>query len=225
MMTEFTVDDIRSLLTELGRRLESRGLFSTIYVVGGAAMALVYDRRRVTDDIDAVFDQADAVMEIAEEMASDRGIQPDWLNSSVRQFLPGPPSDDREATTYEVPGLSISRASPRHLLAMKMAAYRPQDQRDLVTLFDTLGIADPVEAVDITFAVYGDEYLDLAGGRGGREEYLLRASTVMARLQATRGAPRSEIGGAASSRCGRCGQPLGSAESTARGMDPGCAQK
>lgn len=32
-----TVDDIRRLLEELGRRLEAKGVHTTLYIVGGAA--------------------------------------------------------------------------------------------------------------------------------------------------------------------------------------------
>jgi Nucleotidyltransferase of unknown function (DUF6036) len=39
----------------LGDRLVQRGVVADIYVFGGAAMALAYDARRATRDIDAVF--------------------------------------------------------------------------------------------------------------------------------------------------------------------------
>jgi hypothetical protein len=48
-------------------------------------------------------------------MAADHGLPPDWLNDSVRGFVPG---DDAEAVRYTVPGLAVALASPRHLLAM-----------------------------------------------------------------------------------------------------------
>lgn len=41
------------LLTEVGARLLARGREGQIYVVGGAAMALTFDSRRVTRDVDA----------------------------------------------------------------------------------------------------------------------------------------------------------------------------
>lgn len=39
----------------MGRHLERRGLQGDLYVVGGAALALAYDARRTTRDVDAVF--------------------------------------------------------------------------------------------------------------------------------------------------------------------------
>lgn len=41
---------IVALLTELGRRLDRQGVHAEIYVVGGGAMALAYNRERVTRD-------------------------------------------------------------------------------------------------------------------------------------------------------------------------------
>jgi hypothetical protein len=48
--------EIISLLRELGERLEARGLAGEMYVVGGAAIALAFDERRSTADVDAVFE-------------------------------------------------------------------------------------------------------------------------------------------------------------------------
>ncbi|HXL88618.1 MAG TPA: hypothetical protein VN969_06460 [Streptosporangiaceae bacterium] len=39
----------------LGDRLARRGVVADLYVFGGAAMALAYDSRRTTSDVDALF--------------------------------------------------------------------------------------------------------------------------------------------------------------------------
>ncbi len=64
------------LLAELGERLVGRGIEAEIYVVGGAAMMLAYDRTRVTRDIDAVGVPQEEVDAEAAAMAgkSARGI-------------------------------------------------------------------------------------------------------------------------------------------------------
>jgi methylmalonyl-CoA mutase cobalamin-binding subunit len=48
-------DEILRALAALGADLAERGLVADLYVVGGAAIALAYDERRATRDIDAVF--------------------------------------------------------------------------------------------------------------------------------------------------------------------------
>jgi hypothetical protein len=49
-------DQIIELLSALSDRLEARSIRGELYVVGGAAIALAYDERRSTHDIDAVFE-------------------------------------------------------------------------------------------------------------------------------------------------------------------------
>ncbi|MDQ6840143.1 MAG: nucleotidyltransferase [Actinomycetota bacterium] len=171
---EFTAEDIRRLLTELGRRLHAEGIQATIYVVGGAAMALAVDRRRVTDDIDAIFDHKQTIEHEVAKMATEYGLRDRWLNDAAMSV----PHRNEAGTLLEVPGLAISTASPRHLLAMKMAAFRPQDQQDLDILFRTVGISSPEEAVRTVFDVYG---LDYAANFGPNEDYVLRARAVLSR--------------------------------------------
>lgn len=46
---------VRALFVELSDRLEVVGETAQLFVVGGAAMALAYDQRRLTRDVDALF--------------------------------------------------------------------------------------------------------------------------------------------------------------------------
>jgi len=48
-------ESIIEAFRRLGSRLARRGTVADIYVFGGAAMALAYDSRRATRDIDAIF--------------------------------------------------------------------------------------------------------------------------------------------------------------------------
>ncbi|MEA1903709.1 MAG: hypothetical protein U9N56_09310 [Actinomycetota bacterium] len=174
---EFSRDDIKELLEELGRRLLARNVTGTIYVAGGAAIALEFPERRVTRDIDALFGPAQAVREEADAMAAERGLAPTWLSDSVRAFMPS--GDDAQATTYSVPGLDVSVASPRYLLAMKMAAGRPQDLHDLILIFRELGITQAVEAADIAQEVHGSDSVLLPP----RDELILYAEGVLNRME------------------------------------------
>jgi hypothetical protein len=54
-------DDILGLLDELANRLESQGLHGDLFLVGGAAMALAYNARRATRDLDGVFEPKQVV--------------------------------------------------------------------------------------------------------------------------------------------------------------------
>lgn len=174
-----SADEIRELLTELGRRLSDVGVDATVYVVGGAAIALELDRRRVTADVDAVFHPVTTVRAQAMAMARERDLPANWLDDAVRPFLPGDPGDDVGAVKLELPGISIAIASPRHLLAMKMAAYRPGlDQRDLELLFRVLEVGTSEQVADIAIAVYGEHSVVLPG----RDELVLSARAVFDRI-------------------------------------------
>ena len=176
---ELTVGDIRGLLDELGRRLQDRDVEATVYIVGGAAIALEMDARRVTTDVDALFHPEVTVQAEARAMAADHGLPGDWLNTAARAFVPG---GDHGAVPYEVPGLAVTLASPEHLLAMKMIAFRPTDVPDLEMLFRELGIATAEEAADLARSVYGPGAPMLPG----RDELLLSAEVVLERLAVSR---------------------------------------
>lgn len=180
---ELTADEVRALLTELGRRLHENGVEATMYIVGGAAIALEIDTRRVTADVDAIFHPATTVRAEAEQLAVERGLPKDWLNNSVAAFVPG---GDADAVPLAVPGMAVTTGSPEHLLAMKMAAYRPgKDQADLEVLFERLDVSTPEEAADIALRVYGEYSVVLPA----RDELVLSARAVLDRR---RGARRRE---------------------------------
>lgn len=56
---------IEEVFRRLGDRLAKRGVVADIYVFGGAAMALAYDSRRATRDVDALFQPHGIVLEEA----------------------------------------------------------------------------------------------------------------------------------------------------------------
>lgn len=148
-----------SLLTALGARLKARGVQGSVYVVGGAAISTTFDDgRRLTSDIDAMASPADIIAVEAALLAIERDLPPNWLNSNAKPWIPSP-SSDTGATVTEIPGLTVTIASPRHLLAMKMVAFRTIDRSDLVRLFERLHIQTPEEAADIVDEVYGVENL------------------------------------------------------------------
>ncbi len=143
----FDRDTIEALLKEVGVRLEDRGVQGRLFVVGGAAMALAYGRRRTTQDVDAVFEPKEVIHDVARQIAVERGLHPDWLNDGVKEFLVG---TDPDATTHlDEPGLRVEVASPRYLFVLKALAARvDRDTGDLVTLFGLCGFRDVDEALD-----------------------------------------------------------------------------
>jgi hypothetical protein len=74
---------IEEAFRQLGERLTRRGVVADIYVFGGAAMALAYDARRSTRDIDAVFEPHGIVLDEARNVAKELGLPSWWLNEQA----------------------------------------------------------------------------------------------------------------------------------------------
>lgn len=152
--------EIVELLEELGRRLAARDIEGEMYVVGGAAIALAFDSRRSTADIDAVFEPKTAIYEAAGELADERGLPDGWLNDAVKGFIAG--ADPDAPLVLEVPGLRVSTASPRILLAMKVLSHRVgEDEDDVRLLAGELHLSAADDILALAESVYGDR-LDAA---------------------------------------------------------------
>lgn len=103
--------EIVGALEALGEELHRRGVTGEMYIVGGAAIALAYDERRSTRDLDAVFEPKAVIYEAAAEVAERLGLPPGWLNDAVKGFLAG--DDPEAAPVLDVPGLRCLAASRR----------------------------------------------------------------------------------------------------------------
>src|SRR4029453_16197320 len=174
-----TAAELRSLLEELGRRLHDRGLEGRLLIVGDAAMSLLHDERRSTRDIDGQFEPAQAIQQVAVEIAGERGLRDNWLSSDAIAFLPAIDADDR-VVFRDIPGLTVELASARVLLAMKMAAFRTTDIPDLMVLFEDSQIRDPDDAVRITRELYGEHAVAIRDDDD--EDLRLRAEDVLDRI-------------------------------------------
>jgi hypothetical protein len=145
--------------TNLGERLARRGVVADVYVVGGAAMMLAYDSRRATRDVDALFTPHGVVLEEAHAVARELRLPRSWLNEQASVYIST--RSDREARpVFEHPGLRVSAASPRHLLAMKvLSARRYADFDDTVLLLRVLGVVSVEQVVEVCTAVFPQEPL------------------------------------------------------------------
>ena len=148
--------EILQALTALGRRLATRGIVGELNVVGGAAIALAFDERWATRDIDAVFEPKLIVYEEAVRVADELDLPEGWLNDGVKGFLAGP--DPWPTSVFEVPGLRVQSASPEMLLALKCLAHRlGEDDDDVRLLARHLGLTDPDDVLDLVVEVFGDQ--------------------------------------------------------------------
>jgi hypothetical protein len=147
--------DIIAALTALAGELERRGTSAEMYVVGGAAIALAFDERRATRDIDAVFEPKNLVYEAAATVADRLDLPPGWLNDAVKGFLEG--EDPAAAPVLDLPGLRVLAASPEILLALKVLAHRVgEDEEDVRLLASELGLTNAEQVLAVAERTYGD---------------------------------------------------------------------
>ena len=130
---------IEEAFRRLGDRLAKRGVVADLYVFGGAAMALAYDSRRTTRDVDALIKPHGIVVEEALAVAAELNLPRWWLNEQASSYV-APGGDSGASRVFDHPGLRVFAASPEHLLAMKALAARPRDAEDIRQLARVLGL-------------------------------------------------------------------------------------
>lgn len=130
---------ILALLGRLDEACVEAGIDAELFLVGGAAMALMYDVGRATRDLDGIFAPSAELRAIIARLGADEDLQPDWLNDAAKGFLPG--NDPHAQDGYVGQALRVQVASPRYLLAMKLLSARPErDFDDAVRLAELAGI-------------------------------------------------------------------------------------
>jgi hypothetical protein len=192
---EFTAGEIVDLLSELDNRLKTRGVSASVFVVGGAAIAVTSnDNPRRTEDIDAIT-RDEVVVDEARAMASQRKLPEDWLNTRASPWMPPLPAGALQRS--DGPGLHITYAADEFLLATKLVAQRRKDAGDIVALARRLQLenasADELEQVIYRYYTDEDSLEFILDGRDiEREVQLLaaRAERLLAnRSTTTRATP------------------------------------
>ncbi len=149
----FARGEILNALQALGDELTSKGIRGQVFIVGGAAMAIAYSTRRVTRDVDAVFEPKASIYEAATKVAGDLGLPDDWLNDAAKGFMPGHDEDARPVPDIE--GIEITTASPRYMLGMKLMAMRfGEDDEDIEILIRECDLQSAKEALDLVEQMY-----------------------------------------------------------------------
>ncbi|AVT30324.1 hypothetical protein C6361_13390 [Plantactinospora sp. BC1] len=147
---------IEDAFRRLGDRLARRGVIADLYVFGGAAMALAYDARRATRDIDAVFQPHGIVLDEARAVADELGLPHWWLNEQASAYV-APGGDATAPRVFDHPGLRVAAASPEHLLAMKVLAARRRDAEDIRFLVERLGLTSAEQVLRLCGEIFPEE--------------------------------------------------------------------
>jgi len=176
-MTLLSRQELLEGFADLATELRQRGVHAKLFLVGGAAMALGYDARRTTDDVDVLSVPSAAVMDAAHAVALRRGWARSWLDDGARVFAP----DLEEAGTVVIEGdsLEVVVGSPRYLLAMKLFAARSDDLADARALAVLAGIQNAAQAE----ALVENAYRAWFARMDHHEKGLIRRQAVQRRRQ------------------------------------------
>jgi predicted nucleotidyltransferase len=158
-MALLTAEQIKFGLERLGQLAALEGLQLRLALVGGAVMALVYQARASTRDVDALFfspPDAATVRRLALLVALEMGFSEDWLNDGAKGFVQGLELGQRLIATE---GIEVWQVSPAQLLAMKLSAWRDDtDIQDATRLLQEFsGTRDEVWRQLEPFLSKGDE--------------------------------------------------------------------
>ncbi len=163
-VTALNADAIRQALDLLNRKLADRQVTAELCVFGGAVMALVFDARESTRDVDAIMVPKSQLAEAALEVSSQLGLPHTWLNDGVKGFV-SLHGDYTEAGMPQFEHLRIMRPTAEYLLAMKCLAARSDvfddapDRQDALVLARHLGLTTEAEMLDIVSRFYPDSQL------------------------------------------------------------------
>ena len=123
-------------------------------------MVLAFTARLATKDVDALFQPAQAIRELARNIAEEQQLSPDWLNDGVKGFI----SDRHQTTSADLPQfphLRLTMPVPEYMLAMKCMAARlgggagePTDVADIIFLVRHLKLKSAREVLDIAGQYY-----------------------------------------------------------------------
>ena len=123
-------------------------------------MVLAFRARPSTKDVDAIFQPAALVRELARTVAAELALPPDWLNDGAKAFI----SVRHETTDADLPqfeGLRLTAPTAEYMLAMKCMASRiaagpgdPGDVADISFLASPLGLRSAAEALAIVARYY-----------------------------------------------------------------------
>src|SRR5438132_190890 len=155
-----TREQILSALHALSDELGKQDITGEVCLFGGTVMFLAFRARLSTKDVDAVFQPATIIRELARRIADEQHLSDNWLNDGVKGFV----SARHETTTGNLPQFSFLRLTmpvPEYLLAMKCMASRlggtadePTDVSDIIFLVRHLNLKSAKEVLDLVAQYY-----------------------------------------------------------------------
>lgn len=142
-------NNIETYLQQINDELAKKGTYGEVIVCGGAVMAMVYNARDFTKDIDAAYAPKEEIQKIISQIAANQEMEEDWLNDGVKGFLDTQRLNFEEIRSYS--HLTVKAPDTEGMLALKLASARTEskDADDAIVLMKELNIECMEEIYDI----------------------------------------------------------------------------
>jgi hypothetical protein len=147
---------LRALSDELGRH----DAMGEVCLFGGTVMVLAFAARVSTKDVDALFQPAQLIRDLARRIGEEQHLPDHWLNDGVKGYV----SSRHEVLAGNLPQfphLRLTMPVPEYLLAMKCMAARlggttgeQSDVPDIRFLVRHLGLKTSQEVLDLVGQYY-----------------------------------------------------------------------
>lgn len=144
---------IRKLFKAQNGALREKDVIGDVGLCGGDVMCLVFNARRSTKDVDAIFKPTAEIREASAKIARKFGVPKDWLNDAAKgYFLSTPPSVD----VLNFSNLRVWAPTAEYMLAMKCVSARfdTTDTDDVKFLLEHLGLKRPADVFRIAEKYY-----------------------------------------------------------------------
>ena len=155
-----TREAILAALRGLSDELGGQGVIGEICLFGGTVMVLAFAARVSTKDVDALFQPAQLIRDLARRIGEEQHLPEHWLNDGVKGYV----SARHEVLAGNLPQFSHLRLTmpvPEYLLAMKCMAARlggtmgeQSDVPDIRFLIRHLGLRSASEVLDLVGQYY-----------------------------------------------------------------------
>ena len=112
---------IHNLFEALNYELNQSGVIGEVGICGGAVMCLVFNARKSTKDVDAIFEPTAEIRAAARRVADTFDVPKDWLNDAAKGFFLSQPE---QIDVINLSNLRVWAPSPQYMLAMKCISAR-----------------------------------------------------------------------------------------------------
>ncbi len=139
---------IKKLFSALNEELMKIKVKGEVGICGGAVMCLVFQARKATKDIDAIFEPTREIRKATRVVAKEFNLPEDWLNDAAKvYFHVDPPREN----VLEYSHLRVWAPRADYMLAMKCisARFDTNDREDVEFLLKYLRLKQPGQVFKI----------------------------------------------------------------------------